>query len=339
MFSGRKIKLIAVSLLTFLNFSYAVPGACDASPESTVEILVTSLKTLYNTFPIRIGGIEILKWKGVEDRNTAGAFPICICMTPFPRIGIKLSFWEPHALVETVKIPWCSPSVGMYLPVPFNEMNVGGETAVVGGGNDTISSYQVHYYRYLPWTLIELFLDIICMETDNPFDLAYPTELDPLWQDDRLALVINPEAILFSNPIAQLACTADAAAVNLGFPLDPLFWCAGSWGQVYPFTKNVQKTDPPQASGLAVSKALFKLHREGVLWGTFTEAGLCGKFPMPIWKKSMYGIYPIYPVPWHLRFPPGRHAFAGWGFGKDIPVKNRHNWVWMLYRKRDCCAF
>jgi hypothetical protein len=68
--------------------------------------------------------------------------------------------------------------------------------------------------------------------------VAYITELDPLWNADELSFILNPEAILFGNPIAQAACAADCVAATAGFPLNPLFWCGGCQGSLYPFTGN-----------------------------------------------------------------------------------------------------
>lgn len=50
-------------------------------------------------------------------------------------------------------------------------------------------------------------------------DIAYLSEVDPLWNDSTLSMLINPEAALFGNLIAQGACAADAAAASAGLPL------------------------------------------------------------------------------------------------------------------------
>ncbi len=52
-----------------------------------------------------------------------------------------------------------------------------------------------------------------------------------------------------------------------------------------------------QASLLATEKFIAKLHREGLLMGYAGKAGLCGKYPMPIIKKSQYKTQMTYPVP------------------------------------------
>jgi conjugal transfer pilus assembly protein TraU len=340
-------KLVSV-LLAFLILVQSVPAnpaakaVCRAGPDTSLTILVTIIGTAYNAFPITIGGVKFNFWFNLEDvNNMVGSFPLCICYTPFPRVGIKFGIWEGIAVMEPVRIPWCTPTLpipgGLTGKVLFNAQAIGGANSDDQKEGE-LRSFQVHYYKALPWALIGLFLDFACLESNNPFDLAYMTELDPLWQSDMLASILGPEAILVANPIAQMACAIDAMTSTAGFPLDPLFWCMGAWGSMYPMSESIP-LDNVQANAGVVARMLFKLHRELVLWGSFGKAGLCGRYPMPIMFKSQYSIYPIWPILYPKRFPIGRHAFVIWGWGKNVPVLNQLNNVWMVYRKRDCCAF
>ena len=327
--------------LAFVWIGFSNPASrvvCNAGPETSTQIVLTSIATIYNVFPIRVGGITLFNWFGLEDIHQVGDFPICICKTPLPRVGIKISLWEPIAIMETARIPWCTPTLpisgGLVGKVPINAQAIGSASDVEQA---ELRSFQMHYYRYLPWALLELFMDFVCLETRNPFDVAYMTEIDPLWQSDLLASILGPEAVLFANPIAQLACSADAIASTVGFPLDPLFWCMGAWGSMYPMSESIPN-DSVQAMGGAVARMLYKLHRELILWGSFGKMGLCGRYPMPIMRKSQYNIFPIFPILHPKRFPIGRHSFVLWGWGQNAPV-NQYNTAWMVYRKRDCCAF
>ena len=36
--------------------------------------------------------------------------------------------------------------------------------------------------------------------TPESFDIRYIAEMDPLWVDDELAFLIDPEAAMFANP-------------------------------------------------------------------------------------------------------------------------------------------
>src|SRR3546814_16225818 len=78
---------------------------------------------------------------------------------------------------------------------------------------------------------MEILTDMACLEQSS-FDIAYVTEIDPLWQDDTLTALINPEVALFANPLAQTACAADCGAATGKLPLAPPFWCAGCPGQM-----------------------------------------------------------------------------------------------------------
>ena len=337
----RKV-VVLLTMLVSLTFAQNPVSKviCPANPSTTLQIVMTAISTIYNVFPIKIGSMTIMNWNGLEDIDL-GSAPICICMKPFPRVGINISLWEPIAIVEPVKVPWCSPTLGMQVPVPVNAQALGADSSKTadGGANTELRSLQVHYYRFLPWALLELFMDFVCLEARAPWDIAYMTELDPLWQNDILASIIGPEAFLVANPVAQLACMADAVASSLGFPIDVLFWCGGSWGSLFPMSENAGGLDSTQSSGLMVARMLFKLHRELILWGSFGQQALCGYYPMPLMRKSQYNIYPIYPILYPKRFPIGRSSFILWGLEKEIPGVNRHVWAWMVYRKRDCCAF
>ena len=330
--------LVALLFLSILiEKSFGAPPGCQASPATTAKITVTAIKTLYNVFPIRIAGIKVLDWKGLEDVDPIKS-PICICFMgtpPIPRIGIPVSLWEPVRIIETVKIPYCSPFTGMYLPIGINAQNLGGK-ASQNTENSEVAKQNVHYMIFPVWTVLELFLDFICLEHTG-FDIAYLSELDPLWQDELLTAVIEPEAIVFSNPITQLACMVDATTSTIGFPLDPLFWCMGSWGSAYPLAGFTQNKDFTEANAAVAAKMIYKLHRQGILWGSIGKQGLCGKYPMPIWRKSQYSLLLLHPIPDIIREPIGRSGMI-WDWAKNYPLSG-DNFVWMLYRKRDCCAF
>jgi len=187
--------------------------------------------------------------------------------------------------------------------------------------------------------LIDYLADFICLSGDGGMDIGYVTELDPLWQNDIWASIVGPEAYLVANPVAQTACMADAVSSAAGFPLDPLWWCIGSWGSAFPMTQNVKDyTTPMETQGAITARMLMKMHRQLMLWGSIGEAGLCQSYPMPVMRKSQYGIFPVYPfLGWPYRIPIGRSGLI-WDRGMDNPA-NMQVGAWMIYRKRDCCAF
>jgi conjugal transfer pilus assembly protein TraU len=192
-------------------------------------------------------------------------------------------------------------------------------------------------YPVIYW--LELLIDFLCLEQQS-FDVGYITELDPLWNADELSFILNPEAVLFGNPIAQAACAADCTAATAGFPLNSLFWCGGCQGSLYPFTENnAAHNGGVQASLLMVQRMMAKLHRELLLWGTSGQEALCQKIPLPIIKKSQYKTQMTYPRP-TTRGPmacnPLGRTEVIWGSGREFPYKGE-DFGYLIWRKRNCC--
>jgi conjugal transfer pilus assembly protein TraU len=285
-------------------------------------------------FPITIGGVRVSA--GGEDTANVRS-PVCACSTPIPRVGVPISFWEPVRLVDVTRTPYCLVSMG---GIQLAKQGIKGRGAVDNGRSTRTRSsfYQVHWYMYPLLYWLELLTDFVCMEKGDP-DLAYMTELDPFWDDDETSFILNPEAVLFGNPVAQAACAADCVAASSGFPLDPLFWCAGCQGSMYPFVGTVTAhVGGVQASLLLVNRMIAKLHREGLLWGTVGSQGLCNRYPMPIIQKSQYKTQMVYPIPSTASrqcHPLGRSEQV-WAAGKEYPYQGE-DFAYLIWRKRSCC--
>lgn len=340
-----KKQLIKTSILLFLILpisSFAVAGLSTAvcsnatkGGTSAIQVFTSVFATAYNILPIRIAGVQVTPSFNLEDYSNV-SLPICYCSDPFPRIGIPIELWEPLALIDVSNIPNCSPTLGMALSI---DIVAGSSFQEINKQNtQNKESYQITYIKYPLFKMLSLFLDIACLEADGSVDVAYLSTVDPLWQNDMWSIIVNPDAFLFANPIAQFACIPDSVASNLGFPLDPLYWCQGSWNQIFPLTKATTGVSSPESAMAIATKTLFKLHRQLMLWGTTGLPSLCGKSPMPIMRKSQYMMYPLYPImPHPFRIPIGRTGLI-WGAGQDVPVINSHVWTIMVYRKRSCCV-
>ncbi len=287
-------------------------------------------------FPIRIAGQEVAR--GGAD-PTPIRRPLCLCPKPplgQPTPGLPVSFWEPVRMVDVTRTPFCMVNLG--------GIQMGSQTGVRNQGDVTLNTddmtkqsfYHVHWYVYPILYWMEVLMDLVCLEK-LAFDIAYLTELDPFWNDDEKSAILNPEGILFGNPIAQAACAADCVAASAHLPLDPLFWCGGCQGSVYPFTGTVTSDNGGvQTSLLLVTRMMAKLHREVLLWGYMGEAGLCGRYPMPLIRKSQYRVQMLYPAPTtHQCFPLGATELL-WQAGREFPYKGE-DFGYMVWRKRDCC--
>ena len=286
-------------------------------------------------FPIHIGPARISM--GMED---AGAAPPLICTCPAPpplfvRFGLGVSFWEPARVAEVVRTPFCAPLLGGVELADLSTVPAGTGHAGPAGGE---AYYHVHWYAFPVLAWMNLLTDLACQDQGG-FDLLYLTELDPLWQDDELSFLLNPEAALFANPAAQAACAADCLAASAGFPLDNLFWCAGCQGSMYPLVgSTAHNTGGIDTSLLLTQRMASKLHRQLVARDTSTSAALCGPVPQPIMRKGQYKTQLLYPRPRpHDAQPLGRLS-QPWGAGGEYPVRGE-DWAYLIFRKRTCCAF
>lgn len=287
-------------------------------------------------FPLSIGSVSVYSGDLPDTPNPAS--PVCACGTPVPRVGINVGFWEPARLVDVTRQPFCFVNLGGMEMKPLTK--AGYATSSATSGSNESSAYHVHWYVYPVIYWLNILIDAICLEQAD-FDIAYLSELDPLWGDDELSFILNPEAALFANPIAQTACAADCVAASTKLPLDPLFWCAGCQGSMYPLNGHVQShIGGVQASTLLTQRFTYKMHRQGLLWGTSGSSALCGKYPMPIMKKSQYRSQMTYPVAGtsgKACCNPFGRTTQTWEAGKEFPVKGE-DFGYLLWRKRNCCA-
>ena len=106
---------------------------------------------------------------------------------------------------------------------------------------------------------------------------------------------------------------------------------------MYPYTGNMTGFNGGvQASSMMVARMIAKLHREFLAWGYYGNAGLCGKYPMPIIKKSQYRYQMTYPIPEVLGCKRIGQTEVLWQSGREFPVKGE-DFAYLLWRKRDCC--
>ncbi len=297
-------------------------------------------------FPIKIAGTRI-DGQGstpdggmIEPPDAADGNTICTCQAPPPiyeRTGIAISFWEPARIIETVKDPFCFPYIGESVYDEYNNTaELSGANEENGGNQETPNTFsQAHYMIFPVWSMMEMLVDSSCVESGG-FDIAYMTEFDPLWNDDELMFYIQPEALLFANPIAQFICMVDAVSSNVGLPLAPLFWCIGSYSSVYPLSGIIGHSDHIQSQAALAARMLYKLAREGLL----VDVGiyLCSGVNTPIWVKWNYRLQLAKPVRSAGCIPIGRTGLL-WTYFKNPPFfPGGDNFLFVIFRKRACCA-
>lgn len=294
--------------------------------------------------PLKVGGGITPRKRDTENPN----LPLCTCIkNNLPIPGITLGFWEPIRLVDITRTPYCMTSLGGIQMGPNDIRKISSYSRSYGNRIAHNSFYHVHYYVYpLIWWL-ELITDLVCLEKST-FDVAYLSELDPTWNDPKIQTLLNPESFLFGSSAAQAACSIDCTAATAHLPRDELFWCAGCWGNLYPFSgANADHVGGVQSSSLYVSRILAKMHRIGLAQATATNES---KFPRPgseicrkstalKIKKSQYKLQMVYPSSSTTLgcWPLGLSDMAYSSF-KEYPSDGQ-DWSYVIWRKKNCCAF
>ncbi len=282
-------------------------------------------------FPISIGGVvEMGSGNSLGDEDIGDS--LCACGGTNPTVGLSVSFWEPARVIDTVKDAWCMNAIGAQLSNPSPGKGGGSlSTNSPNGVNSTIFA-QMHYYKFPVWAILNMFTDLPCTE-DSSFDIAMMSELLPNWNNPVLAMLLNPEALVFGNPVAQLACIADSVKAATGSTIDHLFWCMGSWGNAYPFTGSIGATDRVEANAGIAARSIYMMGRTGLLLDPGVDA--CGSVYTPIWKKSHYKLQLMRPVKDNACRPIGMSGI-GWTMGKN-KIIGGGNYSWMVFRKVKCC--
>lgn len=281
-------------------------------------------------FPIRIGGKVQMNVNAPEDPDSINR-PDCVCMRGgVPYIGVRVTFWEPAKMIDTVTDPYCFMVTGTKMTNP-SPGKLGGTYR--NDATDRHTFAQFHSYIFPAWALLDMFRDLPCL-AKNKFDIAMISEVLPTWNNDILSLIVNPEAILFGNPVTQLACIADAAAALKGMPIDQLFWCMGSWGGTYPLTGSIGGDDFVQANAGIAARSLFLMGRTGIM----EDPGIsyCGAQWARIWRKRNYRMQLVQPVSDSTCRQIGKSGLL-WSQAKNPPNAG-DNFEWMIFRKVKCCV-
>ncbi len=332
-----RLPLLSLVLISCLGVSLAHaadPGCQNANvigPKLITDICWSCL------FPIRLAGVTI---SGPGGRVPDDASKTLLCACPdkagLPKPGVTISMWEPARLIEFQRVPGCA-SVLNGTRFPFNRTFQGHHgNGDMDGGDGSFMHYHVYAFPLL--ALLDMFVKPNCNpEGFTDIDLLYLSELDPTWNNDELAFFTNPEAALVANPVAALACTADAVAATAGKPLKQLFWCAGSWGALYPLSgfQNGGK-GVIRDSSLLTARVLAALHRRGLMWRTMGSDALCRGKISPTLPKTQYQFTLLHPVAeTHSAHVMGESTLT-WGISRTVPAVGQDP-IYTIWRWSDCC--
>ena len=288
-----------------------------------------------NMFPAKIGGVTIMSNNSIEEPPDVLSSPICVCGAT---IGTTVSFNEPSNIAETVKDSMCFTVAGVSVPLGSDADYRNGSLDSAPDQRTEMIYQNGHWYTFPVFALMNLFTDFPCLQRGG-LDMLWIGEVDPTWSNDLLSFFENPESLIFGNIVTQMSCAADSVAANIGYPLDPLFWCMGSWGSAYPVGGNIATSLTVQGNAALAARMIFKQGRMGLLWDTATSQ--CGPSLSLIWQKSHFHLQIAKPVTGSQAIPIGRSSML-WGTLKNPPFgtskSGDSDFLWIIFKKRVCCS-
>lgn len=295
------VKMLAPFMISFALLMVNLSNTAKAN-DTEVNPMCDDAKVLTNVFTQVCWDcfIDSINLMGMSSGNApAGAAnvgPFCLCTDNLgvPVAGIPKAHWQPSRINEVVTTPWCSPSLG----------GIKLQDTLTGlGYNNTQEEnpsafYQYHYFAYPLMTMLNMLVMPSCGDGYVDFDLLYLSEVDPLWNDDLMSLMLNPEAIIFGNPAAIAWCITDCVMTTANTQQEEFYGCAGCDGLLYPLTGNViPQPDPVAGSSLITQRVLASLHRKGLAKKTIGEEAMCKPEYFPTIPRSQYRFSMLYPVP------------------------------------------
>ncbi|WP_159432963.1 TrbC family F-type conjugative pilus assembly protein [Thiohalospira halophila] len=280
--------------------------------------------------PFSVAGQDL----GGDAPNGFNRSPVCMCEPPFP--GVTMGAWLPSRLVELVRTPGCSPTMfgsSLTFGGPGMGMQGGSRERASDGNSGAKTFYHYHYWAFPAGEILGTLTGCV---SKTSLDMMYVSEMDPTWNEDQISVLTTPEAALFANPIAQSACVGEAMAVGAGVePIETLYWCAGAWGSMYPFTGNLAyQSSPISDTSLLAVRSLAALHRRGL--ARDFKGNPCDGVFEPMIPKNSYRWSQYYPVPESNNTHWTGQAPVYWGPHRTIPGRGE-DYIHMLWRWTDCC--
>lgn len=298
-------------------------------------------------FPLKIASFPVMPGSSDNDWYDTDSTAVCVCEKEkcypcFTGMGVTLSYFAPNRLSETVSDPWCFPYYGLDMG-SMSDGSLMGTSATSGGqtgGRQAGHTFaQMHWWRNEVWIQVlkqvaKKFCEKGGEQADKGNDIGWISELDPLWNDDELSAIIEPEALLFANPLAQLGCTAQAISATLGWDMPLLFWCIGGQSS-YPLTGAMNTADFAEGNQRISSRSVYRMTRSMLLCDTAIDACKC--MSLPIWWEAHYRVQALLPTKDVSCNTVGRTGVI-WAGGKNVPYES-DNFLWLYYRKAMCCAW
>lgn len=279
---------------------------------------------------------------GKKPEGASNSNPVCLCRddlgVPYP--GSKLSYYAPMRLIETIKLPYCSPILaGITLQDDITAMGM-------SDAKESSAFWHSHYFAFPLMEMLEV-LYVNCHQDGYvDLDLMFLSEIDPAWNNDIYALLLAPESIVFANPLGQIWCASDCSLASVDKTPADTFGCAGCDGNLYPFSGRISgQADNVAQSSLIAQRMIASLHRKGISRKTIGEEALCRPSYAPFTPRSQYKFSMVYPraeaeaegAGDSCCHPMGQTTFT-WSVAAGGRMRpGMEDAVYMLWQFKECC--
>ena len=329
--------LAIIAMMVACSQAFSAGAKCESSNLLSGKLITDICWSCM--FPLQIAGQNLSSRSNAVPSEAATDLACsCIDETGDPLPGVTMGMWEPARLIEITRAPGCSTAMNG-ADLGFGDSTFIGSQSGASGEGIGGSFYHYHYYSFPLFQMLDLLGVPGCVGQDfTDFDVMFVSELDATWNNSELAFFQSPEAAMVSNPVATAACIPDSIAAAAGEPIDSLFWCAGQWGNLYPFsghhTGNFSTT---RESSLLSARVLATIHRRGFARKTMGNSQICSDSIYPRLPKSQYKFTTVYPkAETQDAHVLGEPTFL-WGGTRTIPgVANTP--IYLMWRWQDCCA-
>lgn len=339
-----RIMLAALIAASSITSSFAVAGSSAAASADCHGRFFNPLSDTNwdDMFPITIMGFALdLLGTGLSNPPIMNEPMICMCPSDLFGMtlpGIGITYWEPLYVAEVTKSPGCLITLGGDKVLSGYTNEQGPAKGSFSSSGDTGDRSQMHWYVYPLFGLIDAAITSVCKNSSAGFDLVGITEINPIWQNDIWSSIFAPESSLFANIPMQLACLVDAVTSSFQMPMDPLFWCAGTWGSAYPLSGNPNsKQSDQQGNALELAKYIAWQARMGMLLTTVGPQATCFSTYSPIWIKSQFRVDPIWPIPNYTDGIVIGETPIRWGMVPPANFPLNQDSAYLIWNGEQCC--
>lgn len=125
-------------------------------------------------FPITIGNVKVAPGLAPDTSNPGNPIQICP-MGVLYRVGLTIGYWEPMALTDVTRAPYCMVNLG---GISIDAGKAGSGTAGQSDKDVAGAFYHVHWYKYPLTYWLNIITSMGCLQGGD-MDIGYLSELDP----------------------------------------------------------------------------------------------------------------------------------------------------------------